>query len=333
MEEIQKRNIYFDNIKGLLIFTVVLGHAFEYYRAASTVMTFTYDLVYSFHMALFIFVSGYFSKNIEKARSSIFTSLIIPYLIFDSLYVILLYAVTGIQSFDLLTPRFAYWYLIVLAFYRGFMGQLVKIKWIVPIMVVVGLYIGFSQRVDSFLALSRTISFCWFFLAGYYCTEMHINRIRQFNKPAVAAMFLLGLAVFVVLWATKIVPLEFTMNKPYAPGGEILGLVGRAVNYLLAAVFGIVILAFTPSSNTFLTKVGQRSMIIFLGHGFLNGLKNAVNPFVAYPDWNVVFLLVFAVLVTWLLSLSVFQTSYNKIMTRINNAFYALTRRPQPSGP
>ncbi len=56
------RNILLDNLKGFVIFTVVLGHTFEWYRPTSLLMKFTHDLIYQFHMPLFIFISGYFSK-------------------------------------------------------------------------------------------------------------------------------------------------------------------------------------------------------------------------------------------------------------------------------
>lgn len=66
---------YWDNMKGLLISLVVMGHFIQVYFEKcvwgdnyyflQTVLCF----IYYFHMPLFIFVSGYFSKNVEKRRN------------------------------------------------------------------------------------------------------------------------------------------------------------------------------------------------------------------------------------------------------------------------
>ncbi len=65
-----KRDSFFDALKGVLIFLVVLGHMLELNKATSDTSVVLWDFIYLFHMPLFIFVSGYFSKNInfEKLR-------------------------------------------------------------------------------------------------------------------------------------------------------------------------------------------------------------------------------------------------------------------------
>jgi fucose 4-O-acetylase-like acetyltransferase len=324
MEKIHNRDIAFDNIKGFVILTVVLGHAIEAYTPTSAIMNFAYYLIYSFHMPLFIFIAGYFSKNIAKSRESVFPKLIISYLIFDLAYVVVKYLVTGEQSLNLLTPNFSFWFLISLACYRGLLGQLVKIKWIIPITIVIGLLIGFVDNVDTFLSLSRTISFCWFFLAGYYCTERHINQIRTLNKFVVLALFIFGLALFFVTYITHTVPMNFGMSGPYASGNEYLGLVGRAVNYVLASIFVVVIIAVAPSNNAYISKIGQRSMIIYLLQAFPNGLMKLINPLAPLPIMNMIFLFVYSVSITLLFSLPVFNNLYDKMMNGINKTIYKL---------
>ena len=61
----KERDYYFDNLKAVLIFLVVLGHfLLPIYDDAFLVVL--KRLIYVFHMPLFVFVSGYFSKNIYK---------------------------------------------------------------------------------------------------------------------------------------------------------------------------------------------------------------------------------------------------------------------------
>ena len=53
------RNNYWDCVKGIAILSVILGHGFQI----------THDFVYTYHLALFFFVSGFF-YNEEKYGDS-----------------------------------------------------------------------------------------------------------------------------------------------------------------------------------------------------------------------------------------------------------------------
>ena len=57
------RDARFDTLKGFLILSVVFGHFFTHdavHGASSLAMA---NLIYFFHMPLFVFVSGYFTNN------------------------------------------------------------------------------------------------------------------------------------------------------------------------------------------------------------------------------------------------------------------------------
>ena len=60
-----ERDYFFDNIKAVLIFFVVLGH-FLLPIHEEGILVLIKRLIYVFHMPLFVFVSGYFSKRIYK---------------------------------------------------------------------------------------------------------------------------------------------------------------------------------------------------------------------------------------------------------------------------
>ena len=63
------RDSYFDNLKTILIFLVVLGH-FTNLNNSVPLMGAINNVIYSFHMPIFIFISGYFSKSIKAQRST-----------------------------------------------------------------------------------------------------------------------------------------------------------------------------------------------------------------------------------------------------------------------
>ena len=60
-----KRDIYWDIIKGVAIFLVVLGHSLQYFYIDSAYSNtdFLFSFIYSFHMPLFMVVSGYFAYS------------------------------------------------------------------------------------------------------------------------------------------------------------------------------------------------------------------------------------------------------------------------------
>lgn len=76
--EISNREPYFDNVKFILILLVVIGHFIEKIIFMDTSFKVIYETIYSFHMPLFIFISGYFSKNTLKTNNK---TILTPYLI------------------------------------------------------------------------------------------------------------------------------------------------------------------------------------------------------------------------------------------------------------
>lgn len=61
-----KRIDYWDNMKAVLIFLVVLGHVILPVRENNDVLSVLFYTIYLFHMPAFVFVAGFFSKNYVK---------------------------------------------------------------------------------------------------------------------------------------------------------------------------------------------------------------------------------------------------------------------------
>lgn len=62
------RNYKYDNLKALLIFLVVFGHVLE--SVPGEYRRIIYLTIYTFHMPMFIYISGYFSKTTVKNTTS-----------------------------------------------------------------------------------------------------------------------------------------------------------------------------------------------------------------------------------------------------------------------
>lgn len=59
------RDNRFDALKGFLILSVVFGHFFTHDDSHGIMSETMANFIYSFHMPLFVFISGYFSKITE----------------------------------------------------------------------------------------------------------------------------------------------------------------------------------------------------------------------------------------------------------------------------
>ena len=90
MEHAKKQRLYgYDNIKFILIFLVVLGHLLEV-SSPFPGKDVLYKLIYSCHMPVFIFISGFFAKF---HSSKIVFHQIYPYVLFQGLYIAFHYIV------------------------------------------------------------------------------------------------------------------------------------------------------------------------------------------------------------------------------------------------
>ena len=119
----KERIFYFDTIKFILIYLVVLGHVLEPNRALSWNSE-IYTSIYLFHMPLFIILSGYFTKKKEdfgefKQDSFRLLETFIVLHIFSVIFQITYYGIIKLSS--LLVPGFASWYLLSLFFWRCFL--------------------------------------------------------------------------------------------------------------------------------------------------------------------------------------------------------------------
>lgn len=171
------RIAYYDNLKFLLMMTVVFGHLIgslkvDFYTE--------YLFIYSFHMPLFIFISGYFSKILIDKKSfwKVFNTILIPFIlleIFYSLISFLLYK----ETINLLIPEWGLWYLLSLFVWRISLNLIDKIKYSFFILVILSLGIGFLDF-DGYLSIERIITFSPFFYGGYLLAKNNLAIIMRF---------------------------------------------------------------------------------------------------------------------------------------------------------
>lgn len=176
-EIVKERDHRIDSIKGFLILLVVLGHMLEQHISMPSNLA-VYLLIYSFHMPLFVMISGYVFKPSQSFNKLWRSSLLLfeTFIVFQLIFCFLIWRDNGYSNFDLMNlirPQKILWYLVSLIIWRiaTFMifkvtnpsgrNQLLVLTWAVTI----ALFAGFVPFGNEF-AFQRTMVFFPLFLTG-----------------------------------------------------------------------------------------------------------------------------------------------------------------------
>lgn len=267
-ETIRSRDSGFDNLKLLLIILVVLGHAMEEFDTPGT-LGIVRALIYSFHMPAFIFISGYFTKKYEKAADGAIVNCLIPFLIFNTLWQIMTKETFQV---DPLLSVYSFWYLLSLFFWRIFIKQLMRIKWILPISIFAAFYVGYFKSAGRYLSVSRTIAFLPFFILGVMCSADSIQRIRKIKKVYAWIGLALSSGLTIFLYEKEILPTKAYENiQCYKKTGlgNLEGGLLRLLAGLIAFVMILCIINLISVKANKLTAYGTDTACIYLLSSFV----------------------------------------------------------------
>ncbi|QHQ61063.1 acyltransferase family protein [Anaerocolumna sedimenticola] len=310
-----KRLYFFDNIKAILIILVVIGHLLEQFIYLP-VNKYFYVLIYSFHMPLFIFISGYFSGF---NTSKLLKRLVIPYVVFQLLYLLFNNFVLKNETvYTLTTPYWLLWYLLSCFFWNVIILFIKKVNlMIVFISFIIGLIIGLDNTVNYYFSLSRTLVFLPFYLLGYYCKSINysLDNLRK-NKTLTATISAITIvaAFFVYLKIDKINHIWFYNSMSYSQASS--NMLIRFMIYLIAILFSLMVIILAPKNKIIiLTNIGVNCFTIFLFHGFIVKYLVKVQLYKYLPNTFTVW--IFIIIVTIISTLLLTSKSITKIMSVI----------------
>lgn len=268
---VKERNYLFDNMKVVLVFFMVSAH---YIRISgsfdvSSFGGFFYIVAFSFIMQGFLFVSGYFSKNVDKCRLGAAKNFLLPYVLLMPLMFIVRLGVFGEAKFDLLSPSHALWFLLVLFVYRFMIKDLAKIPGVLLMSAGLLLASGCFSSLGKELALGRICSFLFFFMLGYATKWEHIEKIRSISRKWIL-LLLAGLLVFSALTAySNVIPVEMWHLKDGYSIYHLSNLMGIVIRMLLGIIslgWLVVLINLLPNRKVFCTGIGQRTMTVYICH-------------------------------------------------------------------
>lgn len=272
----KKRIALWDNLKFLLIIFVVIGHYTQQFRADNETLQRIYVFIYSFHMPIFIFVTGLFSKkavdekNIKKA---------LPYLTCFFATTLILFIIKALLGwapvFELFSPSGISWYLMSM-FFMFLITMLIKDykpKYIFVLSLIIGVMCGFVQTENpDFFTWMRTLTFYPFFCLGYISDREKIEKAtNKISIKITAVIFFVSIYLLIYFYpkqANKISRLNTARHTyselgRFAPYGWELRLLTYAISF--AAIFLLISLIPRKRIKGF-TSLGERTLGIYMFH-------------------------------------------------------------------
>lgn len=307
-----KRIIWADAVKGILILLVVLGHCI-----AATIgneaanVDYWWCLIYSFHMPAFMAISGYFafrskvkkSVNVGKIIIRRFQQLMVPFFLWSIIKI-------GIEEGDIsdfykciLYPTNTFWFLwalffiVVLFVFFDRLSQKLKVKQelIMGVLCLLCAAIMAILKDIRVLGIQYILYYFIFYCLGYYIHKYHV----LIDKKWLIALMMLAWFVLGSFWRPRELPsfLPFTGN---------FAIIVRYVYKFIVAILAVlvmfnlapIIMNGNRKFNKMLCKLGTVSLGVYTVHlTFTNFIVQVIQHYISLN--TLVVLISFVVLVSF----------------------------------
>lgn len=352
---ISKREYRFDNVKFLAILLVVVGHCIEMFMHSSAADMFSslFIFIYAFHMPLFIFISGLFTK---KMTSNSKTKVLYKasYLFAIGFLIKAIRAILRVlfhknPDLGLLGASNIEWYLFVLGGFTILIYLLRKVPAyvMIPASIVLSCLIGLVNlekisfivnKNADFLYLYRFINFLPFYLVGYYLTPKMINDfvskvyIKVIAAIIIVSSFILSFRSFRFVYQFRKL---FTGRNPYGivtkDGSNFANcfIQHRLAAMVISALLVISIIAIIPNVKIpIISHMGENTLSVYFYHSQVLFLLSAFGVLKWFTQLGenygdpVCNLCVFvtAIILTFVFSLDIFMVplkAVNKLICKV----------------
>lgn len=269
------RQAKFDNLRALLIVLVVYCHLSGAFQLGGP----SYQIIYTFHMPAFIFVSGYFAsqKNAWRTLAIYAVTQVLDFIFYRFVY--------GSEelAFRLTEPYMFGWYLMSLFWYQLLIPLIdLKRPWQRGLFLlgafVAAVAVGFDTNAGYWLSVSRTVVYLPFFAAGLYLRRakdggLVLPRWAKITVALVSA----AVCAYGVYYA-----LGHRLNYAFLYGAQayatfrmniVEAAFTRAQYLVFAAAWTALLLVITPDRQLpIITRTGRNTLPVFILHGYIAAL-------------------------------------------------------------
>lgn len=257
-----RRDPYWDNIKGLLIFLVVFGHCLWEVDGRFVGVHAVLSLIYAFHMPAFAFLSGRFGSRPNAGSRGSILWLFMAFCVVN----LTMSLFWGIEP--VLEPKAHAWYLLALCAWRALTKHVHDRKGVLAVAITATFAIGFFPSVGNTLALTRILAFWPFYAAGYSLSGEPSVAIKDMPPDRRLRVSATTLPCAVALFAAAYGCARPDSNALLFWGyGRLSDLIWRVAAYAIAICMILFLLAATPRRNMgALTMIGRNSLGIYALH-------------------------------------------------------------------
>lgn len=318
-----------DILKALLIFCVVLGHMVNSYVETEEEMRKVFLFIYTFHMPLFLFVSGLFAKRTVNEKNkyrvagylALFVVMKVMFFAYNAFFF-------NVYEFDLATEQTLPWFMFVLAAFSviTMVIQDLAPSYVLAISILLACVSGYDPLIGDRYMLSRIIVFYPFFYVGYILDHKSLEAFCRRWWAKALALFIIVLLIFViVVYGEDLYFLRplLTGKNPYSELGfyGINGFALRLLYYFFCGLICAALIVLTPDKLGFglLAGIGSRTLGIFVFHLFVQyqffrrwKITMLLEPF--WRDHHLRFVIIYSILAVLFLSLPVFTDMASAVM-------------------
>ncbi len=319
---------WIDLAKGIAIILVVIGHVGASYNSANiysheTFLSILTKIIYSFHMPLFIFISGYlFSlKKIQNQSIEVIKILInygVPYIFFSVLWIIFKFVFSSFINttidikqilFIFVTPVSFMWYL-----------------YAIMIMEIIQIFITKFTNEKSFKLIHCAISAVMILLVHYYSSASvsFFSETMSISDFIISDIFKYYLYFLIGLYFGKSLVNIIQKNlKSYfiiSTFGVVTMIVCKIMNYnniLILNIFFayvgilfIICVSIHLNKNLILNYIGKNTLPIYLLQGFIIAIVRIFNTKIGFNDVLGIIPLIDCTLFSLLMPIVIYQIFY-----------------------
>ena len=334
----KEREFWIDNLKGILIILVVIGHFIATIVKNNVTINILYNLINSIHMPCFMIISGYLSKSRidRKDVIGILNRLAIPYFIaqfaiwcfaccFPGGLAILGKNYQTTSQLIWLKPNYHLWFIFALLIYN-LVTMLISrrnLHFSIILSYILSIFVGYLPNI-FYMRLSKLIAFYPFFLLGYSLEKKLIENIREKKL-----LKLIGL-ILILLWIGLFIIFNdnfysniFIMSKSYTKYpksfGQFYPIISRVLFIPFASLISFSFIVLVSNVKKSYTDIGKNSLYPYILHGFfIIGLRATNNTFFPFfnkinsiPEYTVYIAL--AICLTYFLSSNFVVNKFKKI--------------------
>ena len=284
-----KREAYWDNLKCVLMLLVVIGHAAEEYITIPFWRG-VHLFIYSFHMPVFVFVSGYWhNKHKQPWKRILFLTSI--GLLFRFVVLAMRIFIANDPSFSLMDINDISWFMFALAAYAAIVWifKEVQSSSLLLISLVFSIFVGYDTSLG--LQFQKTVAHLPFFLLGILLKEKD-NVKSLFQSFAQRKTVSSGIVILTGIFCASVIyvdtlkgnhNLSDVLNRilwnfsydAYSPrwGGAV-----RLVWYVMSFVVGAAFCSLIPRKQ-FLhaSTIGQHTIQIFFWHRIIQYVLSGIG--------------------------------------------------------